>query len=510
MKKSEIKISQTNDLQNGEMKTLKTDNDLEVLLIKLEDRFYALEPYCPHYGAPLESGIFSDKKIMCPWHHAMFEAETGNLVEPPALNGLTRYQLNIRGSDIFLVTETDAPERPHDKTKKKDDRQFLIIGGGAAGNAAARNLREQGFEGRILVVSADSQAPYDRTNLSKDFLTGEMDPEWLPLNDKNFYEENDIELMLNQHVIHVNEKQKEVELDNKKRLKYDKLLVATGGRPKKPEIPGINLENIMTLRSVKDAEKILASAQRSKQIVILGASFIGMESAQNLASEERKINVIAPETIPFARVFGEEIGNLIRGKMEDGGIHFYLGNTITEFRGNRKIEEIVLENGDVIPAEMAVIGVGIEPVTDFMPQFKKAADGGLLTDIYLQVENDIFAAGDIATFPYWKTDELIRVEHWRVAEQLGRIAAYNMLEKKKKVEITPFFWTNLAGIDIRYSGYTGKWDTKFIHGDLSAEEFLVYYTEGDHVNAVLGVNRDQQMAIIEESFRVGEDPRSST
>jgi len=162
---------------------------------------------------------------------------------------------------------------------------------------------------------------------------------------------------------------------------------------------------------------------------------------------------------------------------------------------------LVRDNGATLRAGMAVIGIGVNPVSDFMPPFNKVTDGSLLTDMYLQVENDIFAAGDVATFPYWKSGELIRIEHWRVAEQLGIIAAQNMLGKKKKVEIIPFFWSNIAGMNLRYVGYTRDWDDTIVQGDISKEDFIVYYIKDKVAKAALGVNRDEQMAIIAELFR---------
>jgi NADPH-dependent 2,4-dienoyl-CoA reductase/sulfur reductase-like enzyme/nitrite reductase/ring-hydroxylating ferredoxin subunit len=510
MKKNEIKIARTSDLQNGEMKMIETEEGTSVLLLKIDNHFYATDAHCPHYGAPLELGIVSEKKIICPWHHAMFDVSSGNLCEPPALEGIHRYQLEIRDNDIFLFPENKIDDKSQDKQKsitaKSDSPVYIIIGGGAAGNSAARTLRESGFEGRISIVSADSQLPYDRTSLSKDFLSGNMDPEWLPLNHADFFEQNDIDFIMNATVTGIDIKDKEIELEDQSKLKYDKLLVASGSRPRMPDIPGHTLKNIFTLRTHADAKSILERVKNTEKIAIIGASFIGLETADNLINDNREVHVIAPESLPLASTFGENVGRLIQGKLEDKGVRFHLGSTVTEFRGNGQLEEVVLENDESIAAGLAVIGIGVKPAADFFPEHVKAKDGSLLTDNFLQVEDDIFAAGDVATYPYWKTNEPIRIEHWRVAQQQGMIAAKNMMGANQKVEIIPFFWMNIAGMNLRYCGYAGNWNEIITDGNIASGDFINYYAENNHITAALGTNRDDQMAVIEVLLRAGKMP----
>lgn len=505
MSETKTVIAQTDELQNGEMTMIFTDSGLEVLLMRIEDRYYATDAYCPHHDAPLETGILSGKKVMCPWHHAMFDVETGAVSEPPASHGLKSYKLDIRGKDIILLEDEsgDEKEKKADATLKQmeDERTFLIIGGGAAGNAAARKLRELGFEGHIVMITADDQPPYDRTGLSKDFLKGSVDAASLTLNPQDFYKTHRIEVIVGQRVKSLDSHKRVVHLENKISLFYDRLLVATGGKPRKLNIPGIELGRIFTLRTLQDARNIVQAAEKAEHVAVVGASFIGLETAESLNHSNRTIHVIAPESIPFAKILGKEVGTLIRKKMEDSGIVFHLGTTVSAFKGGKNLEKIILENGDTIDADLAVLGIGVEPETGFMPESVKVADQGLLTDDYLQVENDIYAAGDIATFLYRKTDDMVRIEHWRVAEQLGIIAARNMLDMKTKIDIIPFFWTDLAGLAIRYSGYGNGWDDIIIQGNLSKENFIVYYTRQEQVTAVLGVNRDEQIAVIEELFK---------
>jgi len=505
MNRQELIIAKKNELQNGQMKKIRISDDEEVLLVKIDDKFYARTAYCPHYGASLETGVLAGTKVMCPWHHATFDIPTGELIEPPALHGLTVYKVEIRGEDVVLfppeTTVKSSEETEERKAQKKDKPTFVIIGGGSAGNAAAHQLRVSGYDGHLKIISADTQAPYDRPNLSKDYLKGDMDPSWLPLNAENFFQEQGIELLLEKRVTGIDAHRKSIELEDQTSLRYDKLLVASGSRPRKLKVPGHDLKNIFTLRTANDAAAILAQTEKSERITIIGASFIGMEAAENLSNGKREIHVIARETVPFAAIFGKEMGELLKQKKQEEGIHFHLERQVKEFRGDEKLETVVLDNEETIASDLAILGIGVEPVTEFMPHFNKAADESLLTDKYLQVENDIFTAGDIATFPYHRSGNFIRVEHWRVAEQLGMIAAQNMLNAKKSVEIVPFFWTQLAGISYRYVGYPDKWDESVIHGSLVDDNFMIYYGQNNQINAVMGAGRDREMAVIELLIR---------
>jgi NADPH-dependent 2,4-dienoyl-CoA reductase/sulfur reductase-like enzyme/nitrite reductase/ring-hydroxylating ferredoxin subunit len=513
MTHKEIIIAKTNELDNGEMKTIEISEGESVLLIRIDDQFYATDAYCPHYDASLELGVLSDNKLICSWHHAVFDITTGDVSQPPALEGLRTYQLEIRGDDIILFPENKIEQKDKKQSvshnNKADDRTFIIIGSGAAGNSAARKLRELGYNGHLKIISADSHKPYDRTTLSKDFLKGDMNPQCLSLHDDDFFEQNRIEFINNHRVNHVDAFYREIKLDNDTKMKYDKLLVASGGEPKKLEVSGNDLENIFTLRSLDDANKILKCAENNEKIAIIGASFIGLETADHLRKDNREIHVIAHESVPFAAQLGEEIGQFIQSKMEEKGINFHLNHSVSEFRGNGKLEDVVLDNGQTVSAGLAIIGIGVQPVADFLPPFDKVTDGSLLTDRYLQVENDIYAAGDVATFPYWKTNELIRIEHWRVAQQLGAIAASNMISVNKIVDIIPFFWVNLAGMYMRYVGYADKYEETIIDGDVSSEDFVIYYSKDNQVSAALGVNRDEQIALIEELLRLGKMPAAS-
>jgi len=503
MSSKEIILAKTDDLQNGEMKKITMDDEREILLSRVDDSFYATEAYCTHYGAPLDTGVICGNRIICPWHHAVFKADSGKLCDPPALDGLGAYDVQVRGKDVLLIGE--KPKKA--PSKKEDGRTFVIIGGGAAGNAAAMALREFGFSGHLIVVSADEHPPYDRPNLSKDFLQGDFEMDWLPLREKGFYTDNKIEIILNQKVKSLDTKNREVALEAGQKLKYDKLLLATGGRPRMLKTKGSDLKNVFTLRTRNDAEKILEVAEKSKNIAVVGASFIGMETAENLNRDGKNLSIIAPEEVPFAGLFGKKFGEMIRKKQEEAGLNFHLGRKVQEFKGNGQVNSVLLDNGDSVDADMVIVGIGVEPVTEFSNGLSKEDDNSLAVSEFLAVEENIYAAGDIATFPYIVTGDKIRVEHWRVAEQLGRIAAQNMLGLNVKADIVPFFWTSLAGLGLRYVGHAKDWDDTIISGDLNSDNFMICYVKNDRILAALITGRDKEAAAIEELLRLDKMPK---
>ena len=229
-------------------------------------------------------------------------------------------------------------------------------------------------------------------------------------------------------------KAKNVSFANGEKLKYDKLLIATGGEPNRLNVTGAELKNVFYLRSFDDADKIIGAVENGHKAVVVGASFIAMETAHSLTERGIKVTVIAPDEVPFERIFGKEIGNLFRKEHEKKGTSFKLKSKIKEFRGDNEFRSVVLESGEEIEADFAVIGVGVKPATNFLTGIELLKDGSLKTDSYLMVKEDVYAPGDIASFPDPLTGDHIRIEHWRLAQQLGRIAGANMAGKKVKYE----------------------------------------------------------------------------
>jgi NADPH-dependent 2,4-dienoyl-CoA reductase/sulfur reductase-like enzyme/nitrite reductase/ring-hydroxylating ferredoxin subunit len=501
-------VCKLSDISNGELKEVKV-GETPVLLARVEDKCYALAAHCTHYGAPLADGYLSGDRIVCPWHHACFNARNGALEEPPALDSLAAYPIRIDGEDIFVEMPEDAADRrTPDLTAPDpaaDSRTFVIIGGGAAGYTAAQTLREDGFAGRIVMITPEDHLPYDRPNLSKDYLQGQAEPEWMPLRSDDFYAEHGIEVVRDK-VKTVTRDQKDIIFNGGKTLGFDSLLIATGGVPRMLDISGSDLANIFVLRSFDSADAIISAAERSQNVAVIGASFIAMEAASSLTKRGKHVTVIAPDKVPFERTLGPEIGKFFQTLHEKNGVTFRLGSGVAGFSGDGRVEKVLLSSGDDVEADLVIVGIGVRPSTDFMVGFDLQNDGGVIADGNLRISDDIYAAGDIVHFPDARTGELSRIEHWRTAMQLGRVAAHNMAGRTTTFEGVPFFWTTQFDATLNYVGHAAGWDRAIVHGEIDGQDFLVFYIKDDAIKAVAGMNRDRELAVWEERFRLGNVP----
>ena len=522
----ETDLAATADLPEGALQAFPTPaGGPQVLLTRQQGRVHAFAPNCPHYGAPLEKGKVLNGKLICPWHHACFKVESGHLCEPPALDDLPAYPVREAEGRILVQVpptppaSTDKPAAtpttelggtpPPAAKVPVDTRTFVIVGGGAAGEYAAQTLRREGFAGRVVVVSADAEAPYDRTKLSKAYLAGKAKPAGLPLREKAFYATQKIELLTGTRATGLDVKKQEVSLEGQPPLRYDQLLLALGGTPNLlPKLPGHDLKNVLPLRTQSDADALLAATQDAKQVVVIGSSFIGMEAAGSLIGEGRAVTVIAQEKVPFARVLGPEIGAMFQKMHEAKGVKFETEAEVTELLGEAgKVAAVRLKTGQMLPADAVVLGVGVRPATDFLKDsLPLEKDGGLTADTYLEVAENVYAAGDIAHFPLAATGQPARIEHWRLAQQHGRVAAHNMLGRKEKFTAAPFFWTQQYGKSLRYAGHAEKWDDIIYHGDLDEQNFLAFYVQAGRVVAAAGMGRDADMIFIAELLGQGRMP----
>ena len=484
--------------------------DTRVLLARSGDRFHAVSATCPHYGAPLVDGVLCGTRLVCPWHHAAFSIVNGDLEEPPALDALACYDVRVDGDRVLVSVPGDAPDRrtpamvQHDPLA--DSRQFVIIGAGAAGYAAAQTLREEGFRGNVVMITREDRAPYDRPNLSKDYLHGHAEPEWMPLRSEEFFNEHGIKLVLNKEVTRVDARTKTITFEGGEMMEYDALLVATGGAPVRLNIAGSDLRNVCMLRSFSDADSIIETAGHSRRAVVVGASFIGMEAAYSLRERGLEVTVVAPSQEPFEATLGAEIGALFRRVHESHGIRFKLGSIVYRFEGSHNVEAVVLDNGERIETDMVVVGVGVRPVTHFLEGVELDEDGAVVVDSKMCAGDGLYAAGDIVNFVDRRTKRRARIEHWRTAQQHGRIAARNMVGHDSVFDGVPFFWTRQFDIALLYVGRATSWDKIIYRGDVSSQDFLAFYVKHGRVLAVAGMNRDREMAAAEELMRLGRMP----
>lgn len=504
-----VKVAKLHELGENSMRQVSA-NGVEVLLVRTAGQVRALGAHCPHQGAPLAEGLLAGGRVHCPWHQSVFDASNGDLLEPPTLDCLPVYPVEVAHGEVLVeVPEVSAATRSPEMVGADpgaDSRSFVILGGGGAGLAAAQELRRAGFRGRVVLVSADERRPYERTHCSKDYLAGNAPADWLPLKPDSFYEDAGVEWV--QHrVERVDLAARRVSLPGGAAINADALLLATGGEPRRLQVPGSDLEGVVALRTWDDSDRLAAAADGAERVVVIGASFIGMEVAASL--KERgvaSVTVVAPEAVPFKRALGERVGGVVRALHIEHGVRFALGSPPARIEGSGRVEAVVTEDGSRVPADLVVAGIGVRPATDAIAGVRLESDGSLRTDERLQVAEGVWAAGDIATFPDWRSGEPIRIEHWRVALQQGMTAARNMAGAGEPFRAVPFFWTMHFGNPLVHLGYAARWDEEIVHGSLEDHDFMVYYLGVDKVLAAAAMGRDRQVSALHDLMLAGREP----
>lgn len=506
MKKRDISADIA-DMQNGQMRTVEIEDKHQVLISKIDGELFAIYGKCSHYGAPLSKGAMSGNRVVCPWHHACFDAKTGIQIEGPGVESLPAYEISQADGKTYLhLPDTIETTCPAHLSKKENgaDEIYIIVGGGAAGLYAAEGMRRADFAGKIVMLTKEDALPYDRTKASKAYLQGAAGDDGMPLLQTDFYEKYDIDLRQNAEVKSLAADAKTVTLADGKTLKYDKILVAVGGTPRRLEVQGADLPGVHTLRTWADSKVIREAAKSAKNAVVIGGSFIGLEAAQALQKHGCAVTVVTPEAIPFAKIFGEEIGKHILKLHKDAGVEFRLQDKAAAILGEDKVKSVKLNSGEMLSADLVVIGIGVTPATDWLPDNLRDEKGAVETDENLRVANDIYAAGDVAKFPLH--GKKVRIEHWKVACDQGRCVGQIMAGAAVGYHAVPFFWSAQQGKNFRYVGHAENFDEVYIDGEVSANNFLAYYAEGGEILAVLGVGRDPEVAALQELMYENEMP----
>jgi NADPH-dependent 2,4-dienoyl-CoA reductase/sulfur reductase-like enzyme/nitrite reductase/ring-hydroxylating ferredoxin subunit len=458
----------------------------EVLLVQSGDTVFAVGAHCTHYHGPLADGLVVGESIRCPWHHACFDLRTGEATCAPAFDPIARYNVEQRNGKIYVGTKIETrPANPH--ALKETPDTIVIVGGGAAGFAAAEMLRREKFAGEIVMLSSEAAAPVDRPNLSKDYLAGSAQEDWIPLRSDDFYRDLKIDLRLGVEVASIDVAGHAVVLKGGARLAYDRLLLATGAEPNRLSVPGADRPNVHVLRTLADSNAIIANAKGARRAVVIGASFIGLEAAASLRARDIEVHVVGPEKIPMEKVLGPQMGQFVRSLHEEHGVIFHLeeGVSAIDERG------VVLKSGAVIAADLIVSGIGVRPRLSLAEQAGLAIDRGVVVDRHLQTSAPgIYAAGDIARWPDLHSGENIRVEHWVVAERQGQVAARNMLGAREAFKAVPFFWSQHYDIPINYVGHAETWDEIVVHGEIMAHDCLLEYKLNGKTLAVASIFRD--------------------
>jgi NADPH-dependent 2,4-dienoyl-CoA reductase/sulfur reductase-like enzyme/nitrite reductase/ring-hydroxylating ferredoxin subunit len=462
-------------------------NGEAILVARRGDTYFAVGASCTHYGGPLAEGLLAGDTVRCPWHHACFSLRTGEALRAPALDPVSCWMVETSGGKHFDREKQLEKKRPAVSAKAPEN--VIIVGGGAAANAAAEMLRRDGHSGSVTMISADDATPYDRPNLSKDFLAGTASEEWIPLRSMDFYREHQIELLLNTRVAAIDPRKKSVELADGSHRKFDALLLATGAEPVKLKIPGADSPQVCYLRSLSDCRAIISKAAKARRVVLVGASFIAMEVAASLILRKLQVHVVAPEAVPMERILGPQVGEHLRRLHERNGVIFHLQQSVVAI-DERKV---TLTDGNAIEADLVVIGIGVKPLIDLAERAGIKTDKGVSVNEYLETSiPQIYAAGDIARWPDPLTGDHIRVEHWVVAERQGQTTARNILGGGERFDLVPFFWTTQYDFTLNYVGHAETWDKLDLDGSIEEHNCELSFRRGGKTLAVATIGRDRE------------------
>lgn len=467
------------------------------ILVRVGRDVHAIGANCTHYGGPLAQGLVVGNTLRCPWHHACFDLKSGAVLGNPALNAVPCYEVREEGSLVRIAGRVSADaitkKRPTDSGIAPGS--VVIIGAGPAGAVCAETLRKEGYPKDVTLLGAEDPGPVDRPNLSKDYLAGNAPEEWMPLRDAEFYRERGIDFRPNERVKSIDVAARSVMLASGATLGYGALVLATGAEPVRLAIEGADAPLVHVLRTLADSRAIIEASKTAKRVVVIGASFIGLEVAASLRSRGLDVTIVGPEEVPLGRVLGEEVGRFVQRVHEEKGARFVLG------RKPQKISatSVTLDDGQELPAELVVMGVGVKPRVELAEAATIRVDRGIVVDArFCTSDPNVYAAGDVARFPY--EGELVRIEHFSVAERQGRSAALAMLGRSTELRDVPSFWSAHHDVTLSYVGHAEKFDRVVIRGSLDGRDATIGYFDGEHVRAVVTLNRDAVGLRAERAF----------
>lgn len=534
MSEQRVRVGSAKDVAQGKMKEFtfagEGDDAVKVLISNVKGQLHATSAKCTHYGAPLANGVLTgDGRIICPWHGACFHANNGEIEDAPALDSLLSLKLDVEGDELFVTADPEklkgkpgvAPSCKGGAQSVAQGKGIVVVGGGAGTIHCVEELRKSGYQGSITVVS-NEQAIIDRTKLSKALIADADKVAWR----SKSHLTNVLGVQLQSSTVtKVDAASKSVTLENGSKIEYEKLVLATGGTPKRLPIPGSDFKNVLVLRQISDAKAINEAVgneegdetKKTKNVVVVGSSFIGMEVAIAL-NKRANVSVVGMEKVPFERVLGEEVGGGLMKAQLKNGLKFHMQVGVERIEGDKSSgpKAVVIKTSEgkeeSLPADVVIIGVGVAPATGFLKDsgFKLEKDGGIAVDSNYLVEGhqDIFAIGDIAAAPTRASDHT-RIEHWNVASNQGRAVGKTLAGAQTSHDKIPIFWSAL-GSQLRYCGSGGpQFDNVYVDGKPEELKFAAYYAKGDEVVAVATMGVDPLMVQSSELLRIGAMPSVS-
>jgi NADPH-dependent 2,4-dienoyl-CoA reductase/sulfur reductase-like enzyme/nitrite reductase/ring-hydroxylating ferredoxin subunit len=465
-----------------------------VVLVKLGAEMFAVGAACTHYGGPLAQGLVVEGTIRCPWHHACFDLRTGQATGAPALSDLPCFEVITRDGRVRVGDRrSPAPQR----LQGQGPPSIVVLGAGAAGAAAVEVLRREGYSGPVTLLGAEPPGPVDRPNLSKDYLAGTAPEDWIPLRPASFYDELGVTLLIGTPATALDPVRRQVALADGRTLDYGALLLATGAEPIRLSVAGSDLPHVHVLRSLADARSIVGAMAGARRAAVIGSSFIGLEVAAALRQRGLEVDVIGRDAVPLARVLGEVLGRFVKSVHEEHGVRFHMATSPREIRPGH----VELESGETIAADLVVTGVGVRPRTALAEAAGLRVQDGVVVDALMQTSAaGVFAAGDIARYPETRLGELVRIEHWVLAERQGQAAARAMLGLGRPFRDVPFFWSAHYDVTLSYTGHAKEWDEADVRGDLSARDAAVVFRRSGVPLAVVTVGRDRLSLEVEAAL----------
>ena len=371
---------------------------------------------------------------------------------------------------------------------------IVIVGASLTGGTAAFTLRDQGYDGDLILIGAEKHPPYERPPLSKEFMRGEQPFEKSLVKPADYWAANKIETRFGERVERVDTAAREVLLDGGERIPYEKVLIATGVRNRKLNAPGVDLPGVHQLRTLEESEAIRADAAKASRAVVVGMGFIGAEVAASLRTLGLDVTAVEPTPTPLHRVLGADVGGAIGTLHADHGVHMRFEDVVESFEGSSRVEGVVTKTGQRIAADMVIVGVGVEPVTDVVADTDIEIDNGILVDERCRTNVEgVYAAGDIANHQHPIYGRRMRVEHWQNAMRHGAHAAKSMLGSENPYAEVHWFWSDQYEANIQYAGHHREWDSLVIRGSIPERSFVAFYLKDGLVDAVAAVNRGKEV-----------------